>query len=128
MTIKDLKYVEIKCVNPLYFIFNKVNEYFEESNRNKYLILVPTNESKTRIKNREELWSKIRDLVRSITKQSDDYDDKYTKIEFNADGKLPLNRTIELPSQIKVVRVVFHENNKCIIQKISQMNVHINYE
>ena len=119
MTIKDLKYVEIKCVNPLYFIFNKVNEYFEESNRNKYLILVPTNESKTRIKSREELWSKIRDLVRSITKQSDDYDDKYTKIEFNADGKLPLNRTIELPSEIKVVRVVFHENNKCIIQKFS---------
>ena len=29
VTIKNLKYVKINSVNPLYLIFNKVNAYFE---------------------------------------------------------------------------------------------------
>ena len=33
------------------FIFKNVNEYFEEINGNKYLTLIPTNESKELIKN-----------------------------------------------------------------------------
>ena len=51
VTIKDSKYVKINSVNPLYLIFNKVNGYFEDINKNKYLTLVPTNESKEIIKN-----------------------------------------------------------------------------
>ena len=43
MTIKDAKYVKINSVNPLDFIFNKVNGYYEEINGNRYLTLVPTN-------------------------------------------------------------------------------------
>ena len=46
VTIKDLKYVKINTVNPLYLIINKVNGYFEEINKSKYLTLVPTNKSK----------------------------------------------------------------------------------
>ena len=42
--IKDPKYVKINSVNPLYLIFSKVNGYFEEINKNRYLMLVPTNE------------------------------------------------------------------------------------
>ena len=81
--IKDSKCVKIYSVNPLYLIFSKVNGYFEEINKNKYLTLVPTNESKEKIKQHEELWSQIRDLIRSITKNADDYDEKYMKIKFN---------------------------------------------
>ena len=51
-------------------------------------------------------------LTRSVTKNSDDYDEKYMKIKFNLGDKLPLNKMIEIPSMITVVRVVFHENNK----------------
>ena len=40
-----------------------------------------------------ELWIKIRDLIRSITKNSDNYDEKYMKIKFNSDDELPLNKT-----------------------------------
>ena len=59
-----------------------MNGYFEEFNGNKYLILVPTNESKEQIEKYEELWIKIRYLIRSITKNSDDYeydDERYIK-------------------------------------------------
>ena len=55
VTIKDLKYMKINSVNLLHLIFNKVNEYFEEINGNKYLMIVSTNESKEKIKNYKEL-------------------------------------------------------------------------
>ena len=62
-------------------------------------MLVPINESKSKIKKNEELWSKIRDnLIRSITKNSDDYDEKYMKIKFISDDELPLNKIIEIPT------------------------------
>ena len=67
---------------------------------------------KNKKKKFEELWIKIRDLIRSITKNSDDYDEKYMKIKFNTDVELPLNKTIEIPTMTIVVRAVFHENNK----------------
>ena len=73
-----------------------MNGYFEEINKSKFLTLVPTNKSKEIIKKDEELWSKNRDLIRSITKNSGYYDEKYMKTKF---------ATI-------VARVVFHENNK----------------
>ena len=76
MTIKNPKYVKINSVNPLYLIFGKVNGCFEEINRNKYLTLVPTNESKEMIEKYEEVWCKIRDLMRSISEKSDDDDEK----------------------------------------------------
>ena len=41
--------------------------------------------AKEKIFKNEELWSTIRDLIRSITKNSDDYDEKYLKIKFNSD-------------------------------------------
>ena len=41
------------------------------------------------------------------------------KIKFNSDDKLNLNKTIEIPSMIIVVRAVFHENNKYYPQVFS---------
>ena len=45
-------------------------------------------------------------LIRSITKTSDDYDEEHMKIKFNSDDELPLNKAIEIPSMIIVVRAV----------------------
>ena len=76
--VKDSKYVNIDSVNPLYLIFSNVNGYFEEINKSKYLTLVSTNETKKKKEN-EELRIKIRDLIRSLTKISDNNDEKYIK-------------------------------------------------
>ena len=54
---------KIYRVNLLYLIFRYVNGYFEEINGNKYLMLVPTNESTQKIEKYEEIWIKIRDLI-----------------------------------------------------------------
>ena len=71
------------------------------------MTLVPTNESKEKINKYKEFWSKIRHLIGSIPKNSDDYDEKYIKINSNSDDKLLLNKTVEIPSMIIVVRAGF---------------------
>ena len=53
VTIKDSKYLKVNCVNPLYFIFNKVNGYFDQNDENKYWTLVPTNKNK---ENNIKIW------------------------------------------------------------------------
>ena len=69
------------------------------------MTVVPTIESKQIINKYEEMWSKITYLIRSITKHSDDYDEK-----FNSDDEFPLNKTINKYDNI--IRAIFHENNK----------------
>ena len=108
VTMKNLRYVKINSVNPLHLMLSKVNGYFREINKNKYLTLVPTNESKEIIKKYEELWSKIRDLISSITKNSNHYNGKYIKIKFISDDELHLNKNIDIRSMIRIFRAVFH--------------------
>ena len=88
-------------------IFSNVNENFKEINKSKYLTLVPTNESKKKKKD-GELRIKIRDLIRSITKNSDNNDEKYIKIKLNSDDELPLNKTTEIPSMaiLKIINII----------------------
>ena len=83
VTFKDLRYLKIYNVNPLYLNIIKTNGCFEKINGNKNLTLVLTNESKEVMKKYEEQSCKTRDLIRLITNSVDDYDKKYIKIKFN---------------------------------------------
>ena len=77
----------------MYLIINKINGFIEESNGNKYLTLGPTDERRDTLKKYEELRSKIKNLIRSITNHlhnckfnnSNIFDEKYMKIKFNTD-------------------------------------------
>ena len=86
-------------------MINKLNGCFEEINRNKYLMLVPSNESKEK------------NSYRSITKNSDHYDEKYVKIKINSDDELRV-KMMEISSMMLVVKLCYMKitNN---IQKIS---------
>ena len=57
-----------------------------------------------------EVWDKIKDLIKSITNASGNYDEKYLKIKFNSDDTLPLNKTLKLHNLIIVVRSVFQDD------------------
>ena len=93
-----------------------------------YLMIVPTNESKRKIKKKyEELQINLRDLTRPINKSFDDYDEQYMKINFDSDDNFLLNKTIEIPIVIVVVRAVFDENNKYYPQVFFYLNVYIKY-
>ena len=52
VTIKE--YVKCYNVNSLYLNFRHVNGYFEEINGNKYLMLVPTNKKKEKMKKKRK--------------------------------------------------------------------------
>ena len=54
----------------------------------------------------------MRDLIMSITKNSDGYDEKYMKIKFDSDDDLLLIKTIEIHNAAAIAGAVFHENNK----------------
>ena len=54
---KNLCYITINRVIPLYRIINQINGNIEEINGNKHLIPIPTDESK----------DTLRDLINSIT-------------------------------------------------------------
>ena len=64
---------------------------------------------KKKTKKLEKLWIKIKDLIKSITKNSFDYDydEKYIKIKFDSDDKLPLSEAVEIPT----ITVVVHFYN-----------------
>ena len=55
VTVKGLSYVIINTVNPLYFMINIINECIEETNRNKNLKPVSTDESKNILRKNEEM-------------------------------------------------------------------------
>ena len=72
-------------------MFKTINGYFEEIIGKKYLTIVSTNESTDKSKKYEESWNKIRDLIRSVTKKLDDYNEQFIKTKLNSDNKLSLN-------------------------------------
>ena len=112
MTIKDWKYWKINSANSLYLVKNEFNGYFLLIKENKYLTLVPINESKVIIK---KMWSTLelnKNFISWLTRNPDDYDKKYMKIKFNSDDELLLNKTIEIRNIIIVVRAAFYENSK----------------
>ena len=51
LTLKGLSYEKINSVNPLLHIIDEIDGYIYKSNVNKYLTLVPTDESKDTLKN-----------------------------------------------------------------------------
>ena len=67
-------------VKLLFFVINKITAFIEESNGNKYLPLVPNDEIKDALKKFEELWSKSRDLIRSISNSSDGYEKEHIEV------------------------------------------------
>ena len=47
------------------------------------------------------------DLIRSVSKKSDDYDEKYVKIKLYSIDKWPLHKMIEIPVMVIAVRTIF---------------------
>ena len=61
--------------------------------------------AKKRLKNMKN-FGVTSNLIRSITKNSDNYNENCMETKFNLDDKRPLNKAIEIPSMIIVVRAI----------------------
>ena len=60
---KDSKFLNIRSVNPLYFIVDKVDGFIEEKKGNRYINFASTDNNKKVLKKYTELWDGIKTLI-----------------------------------------------------------------
>ena len=102
ITIKRISdYENINNVYSVYLIIDKAEGYIEcnsigETNRNKYLTFASTEKNKEVLKKYRELWNGIKYLIECNSIKADEYEKDFTKIKFNSDVNLPLNKKLKL--------------------------------
>ena len=113
ITIKQIdEYESIYSVNPFHLQVNQANGYIEEKNGNKYLIFDTTDENKELQKKYKDVWNGIKNKINTINSGEFDYEKNYTKIKFNSDDGLPLNKPLKFHAMAIVIRSVFEEDSK----------------
>ena len=125
--MKSLDHVNNDSESPLYLIFNNVDGYIiKESNRDKYLIFVSTNQNKKVLEKYTKRWNEIKIQIETINGgKLIEYKEHFMKIRFESDNDLPLGKILNIPSLIIIARSVFKETTSIII-KFIYMNVCIN--
>ena len=58
------------------------------------------------------MWNKSRNIMRSVTNNSKNYNKNYLKTKFNLNDDLPLKKTLELCKMKMFIRAIFHECHK----------------
>ena len=120
--MKDSDHAKINSVNQLYLIIGEVDGYIEESNGNRYLTFAFTDKNKKALEKYTRLWDEIKYHIQTINAgksgecNSIEYEKNYTKIKFNLDDDLSLNKIPKLHNLTIIVRSVFEEDGKCHLQ------------
>ena len=113
ITIKKIGYgYDINSVNPLYLRIDNANGYIEEINKDKYLVFDDTDENKELLKIYDDVFSGIMSKIKKIDDDWLEYTKDYTKIKFNSDDNLPLNKPLKFYQMTVTIRYVFSEDNK----------------
>ena len=114
VTIKKIgDYNNVNSVNPLYLMINESIGYFEEKNKNKYLVLDEIDENKEVLNKHEEVWEGIKKEIENINGgEKIEYKKDFKKIRFESTDDLPLNKPIKLRLLTIIIRSVFSENGK----------------
>ena len=107
---------------PLYLVFNDVDVYFSCVDKDKYLTFASTDKNEEVLKNYKKLWDEVKKEIRTIKGGIEpfEYDKDYMRIRFESDNELPLNKILNIPACIIIVRSVFEDNDKFFPQ------VHLN--
>ena len=120
ITIKKIGGCEnIYSVNPLYLIIGEVDGHMEwnsiecEKNESKYLVFDSADENKEVLKKFTELWDGIKNEIETINDgKKGEYGKDLTKIKFNTDDNLLLNKPLKLNLLTIIVRCIFEEDGK----------------
>ena len=105
--------VNVNSVNLLYLIIGKADGYIEENNGKKYLVFTFTDGNKKVLAKFTKLWDEIKPLIEPIREgKKGEYEKDFSKIKFNSDDNLPLNKMLKLHMLTVIVRSVFEEDGK----------------
>ena len=104
-------------VNSLYLIFNKLDVYFQKYGENNYFIFALTDRNKEALENYTELWNEIKKEIETIRGiEPIKYEKDLLKIRFESGNNLPLDRILNIPVCVIIVKSAFQENGKCYPQ------------
>ena len=93
-------------------MIGKVIGHIEENNGNKYLIFDSSDENKEVLKKHTELWNGIESKIEMINNGECKYGKDLTKIKFDTDDDLPLNRPLNLHMLTIIIRSAFEDKDK----------------
>ena len=90
--------------------------YIKEDWTDKRLIFDSTDENKELLKRYNDVFNGIIDKIKKIDDVWLEYTKDYTKIKFNSDDNLPLNKPLKFYQMTITIRCVISEDNKLYLQ------------
>ena len=113
VTIKKIGHCyDVNSVNPLYLRLDNASGYIEEKGSNKSLIFDSTDENKELLKRYDDVFNGIISKIKKIDDDWLKYRKDYTKIKFNSDDNLPLNKPLKFYRMNITIRCVISEDSK----------------
>ena len=113
ITIKKIGFgYDVNSVNPLYLRIDNARGYIEEKGSNKYLIFDSTDKNKELLKRYDDVFNRLIDKIKKIDDDWLEYTKDYTKIKFNSDDNLSLNKPLKFYQMTITIRCVISEDNK----------------
>ena len=105
-------YENIHSVNPLCLMIGEVIGHIEKISGNKYLVFDSSDENKEVLKNYKKLWERIKNKTENINDSDYKYGKYFTKIRFDTDDDLPLNKPLNQFMLTIIVRSVLEDEGK----------------
>ena len=103
---------DVNSVNPLYLRIDNTSGYIEKINKDKYLVFDVRDENKELLKRYDDGFNGLIDKIKRIDDDWLQYTKDYTKIKFNSDDNLPLNKPLKFYQMTITIRCVISEENK----------------
>ena len=113
VTIKKIGHVyDVNSVNLLYLRIDNACGYIEKINEDKYLVFDVRDENKELLKKYSCVFDGLIDEIKKINDDWLEYIIEYTKIKFNSDNNLQLNKPLKFYNMTVTIRYVISEKNK----------------
>ena len=91
--------------------------HFDEKNKNKYLVLDDADEKKEVSKRYEEVWESVKKDIETVNGgERVEYGKDFSKIRFESNDDLPMDKPIKLHLLKIITRCVFNEGGKFHLQ------------
>ena len=110
----DIKYIKnLNSLGSLHLVFNNLDAYIQKNVENRYLIFALTEKNNMMSTNYIELWDEIKEQIELINGEKlTKYSKDFMKIRFKTNDDLPLNKIINIPVCVVIVRSIFKEDNE----------------
>ena len=101
---------QVRTVNPLYLMINKVFCSVEDENCVRYL-KIEKNHSEPALNKWNLVFDSIKDNIKKISNEEVNFNDAFNKIKFISDDSLRQDKLIYSPSLTVVIRCIFEKDN-----------------